>query len=430
MLDSKDLKGLVDLDRGLVSRSIYVDRDLYELELERVFARCWLFLAHESQIPNPGDFVSAYMGEDPVLVVRDSRGKINAFLNTCRHRGMRVCRADAGNAAAFTCTYHGWTYGNDGKLVGVPGYKEYYYEELDMEQWGLVPVAQVDSYKGLIFATFDPEAPLLIEYLGDMAFYLDVTFDRVEGGTELIGGVHKWIMPCNWKFAADNFAGDGYHVPITHISAMKTGFGGSGTDPRDFSKYFSVTTKWGHGFDVFWSSYSTYSAREDVVGQYARAADESIARRLGEARSHIRPGNGNVFPHLSLAVFGEGNRTIRVWHPRGPDKVETWSWVFQDKNAPQEVKDFTRLATERQQAGPASGFEQDDGENWGMCTESSKGVIARRYPMNYTLGLGREGKREEYPGSVALYPSEHNQRGLHGQWAKLMAADSWADVLR
>src|SRR5688572_23473788 len=180
---ASDLGSLIDLQTHEVSRRIFIEREIYEEELEKIFARCWLFLAHESQVPNPGDFVSAYMAEDPVLVVRDSRGSIGAFLNTCRHRGMRVCRADAGNAAAFTCTYHGWTYGNDGKLVGVPGYKEYYYEELDMEQWGLVPVAQVDTYAGLIFGTFDAEAPSLTEYLGPTATYcMDVMFSRREGG--------------------------------------------------------------------------------------------------------------------------------------------------------------------------------------------------------------------------------------------------------
>ncbi|HXG36232.1 MAG TPA: Rieske 2Fe-2S domain-containing protein, partial [Dehalococcoidia bacterium] len=177
-----DPNSLVDSKNGLVSRRIFVDREVYEAELEHIFARCWLFLCHESQIPNPGDFFSTYMGEDPVIVIRDSAGKVNAFINSCRHRGMKVCRADQGNAASFTCSYHGWTYGNDGKLIGVPNFQDAYFEELDLEQWGLVPVAQVDSYKGLIFGTFDASAPSLREYLGEMAWYLDVYFDRREGG--------------------------------------------------------------------------------------------------------------------------------------------------------------------------------------------------------------------------------------------------------
>ncbi|HXG35951.1 MAG TPA: Rieske 2Fe-2S domain-containing protein, partial [Dehalococcoidia bacterium] len=105
------IESLADVENGLVSRRIFIEREIYELELERIFARCWLFLAHESMIPNPGDFFSTYMGEDPVIVIRDNAGKINAFINSCRHRGMKVCRADQGNAASFTCSYHGWTYG-------------------------------------------------------------------------------------------------------------------------------------------------------------------------------------------------------------------------------------------------------------------------------------------------------------------------------
>src|SRR5207237_5375826 len=101
---------LVDLDQGLVSRAIFSDAGIYQQELERIFARCWLFLAHTSMLPNAGDFLTTYMGEDPVLVVRGRDGRVRAFLNTCRHRGNRVCLLDSGSASGFTCSYHGWSY--------------------------------------------------------------------------------------------------------------------------------------------------------------------------------------------------------------------------------------------------------------------------------------------------------------------------------
>ncbi len=108
-----DVSSLVDADQGLLSRRIFIEQDIYEQELENIFARCWLFLCHESQIPDAGDFFTSYMGEDPVLVWRDTGGKVNAFLNICRHRGNRLCRAHGGNAASFSCAYHGWVYGSD-----------------------------------------------------------------------------------------------------------------------------------------------------------------------------------------------------------------------------------------------------------------------------------------------------------------------------
>src|SRR5262249_35833144 len=184
-----------------------------------IFARCWLYLGHESQIPNRGDFITTYMGEDGIILCRDSHGRLRGLLNSCRHRGNRVCRADQGRAASFVCPYHGWGYNTDGKLVGVPGYEEVYHEELDRERWGLVQVPQIDTYKGLIFGTFDPEAPPLQEYLGDIRWGLDILLDQRAGGTEIVGGVFKWRINCNWKFARDNFIGGPHHGQLSPHSA-------------------------------------------------------------------------------------------------------------------------------------------------------------------------------------------------------------------
>jgi 3-phenylpropionate/trans-cinnamate dioxygenase alpha subunit len=127
-----------------------------------------------------------------VLVIRQKDGSVKALLNSCSHRGMKVCRADLGNAKSFTCTYHGWTYDSSGALVGVP-YEEHY-KNLDKKRWGLHSVAKIDSYKGLIFGTFDADAESLGDYLGEMKWYLDLILDRREGGMEMVGGVQKWVI--------------------------------------------------------------------------------------------------------------------------------------------------------------------------------------------------------------------------------------------
>src|SRR3954468_5829590 len=138
---------LVDTDKGFISREIFVDPDLYKEELEKVFTRAWLFIGHESLIPKPGDFYTTRMGEESVILCRDKQGIVHAFLNSCRHRGMKVCRYEQGNTSIFTCPYHSWTYTTDGKLQGVPQYRSLYDANLDRDANSLVSVAKLAIFK-------------------------------------------------------------------------------------------------------------------------------------------------------------------------------------------------------------------------------------------------------------------------------------------
>ena len=130
---TEEYRALVDAERGVVDRSIFVDDDIFAAEQERVFTRAWVFVAHESQIPAPGDFFTSRMGTESVIVARDKNRQVHVFLNSCRHRGMKVCRYDEGNTTNFTCPYHAWVYGTDGRLIGVPQHAKLY-PDMDRER--------------------------------------------------------------------------------------------------------------------------------------------------------------------------------------------------------------------------------------------------------------------------------------------------------
>jgi 3-phenylpropionate/trans-cinnamate dioxygenase subunit alpha len=414
---------LVDKDGGLVSPRIFVDHDIYQRELTAIFARCWLYLGHESQLAHPGDFFTTYMGQEPVLVTKAADSSIHAFLNSCRHRGMRICQADEGNASTFTCPYHGWTYGNDGTLRGVPLERELYRNELARERWSLIPVAQLDTYKGLIFATFDPSAPSLLDYLGTMAWYLDTILDRRAGGIEVVGGVHKWRIAANWKIVEDNNSGDEYHVAYSHGSYLRA----LGALAGEFLRaLIHVCPEEGHGFSARFElpdgaaepylAIESPALRVAAVRQYFRAVRAEAEQRLGRIRSRVAMFAGTVFPNFSFVPLLS---TIRVVHPRGPDHVEVWSWCIVDRDAPPDVKDAIRRAY-NQTMGPSGLIEQDDSHNWEFCTASSHSAVRQQYPYNYQMGLGDEHWHEGLRSMITDRLSEATQRSFYRRWAKLM----------
>ena len=192
-----------DIESGTLDRRIYSDPQIYRLELERIFARAWNFMCHESQIPEPGDFFANRIGEDDVIVVRDREGGINVHLNTCPHRGNTVCRAELGRTNRFMCSYHGWNFDLDGSLVGMPNEEAFYRGDIDKKQWGLRSAAQVASYRGFVFATMDPQAPSIEDYLGWVG-RLGIDMMASKGELEVVDGIHKNRIQCNWKLAVDN----------------------------------------------------------------------------------------------------------------------------------------------------------------------------------------------------------------------------------
>ncbi len=421
------IKGLVNAKQGLVDRRIFADPELYKMELEQIFGRCWLFIGHETMVPKPNDFAAAYMGEDPILLTRDGKGKLHAFLNMCRHRGNRICRADYGNAPSFMCTYHGWTFATDGKLVGVPGYKEAYFEELDRSQWGLVE-ARLDTYKELVFANWDNSAPSLIDYMGDVTFFLDLLLDRRSGGTEILPGVYRWAMDSNWKMGADNFGGDGYHVTITHGSMAMAGI----TRARSESLYavnrYTVNPGNGHavlgGYDGPPQPERIGNARSDIITDYLRENLPELRERLGEFRARSGGINvANMFPNFTW----HPGPMVRAWQPRAPLKSEIWTYCIVDKKAPQEVKDEMRRKL-CITFGPAGAMEADDMNNWSQCSKSGAYPAGMKVPMNLQLRLGQERKHEMLPGIIAPSPSEANQRAFYTRWQEVMEASSWSQI--
>lgn len=430
-MKSINVSSLINTEQGLISGEIFHSQAIYEQELEQVFARSWVFLAHDTMIPQAGDFIQNYIGEDPVMIVRQQDGTVQAFLNQCSHRGMRVCRAERGKVKNFMCSFHGWNYDLSGKLINVP-HGEAIYDPSVLSGVQLKQV-RLANYKGFIFGTWDETAPDFTDYLGDFAWYFDSYIDRYEGGLEVLG-VHKWVLPCNWKFNAEQPSSDMYHGEISHVSAFEVMMPPPGPDgkPPEWAMRqvrtlsqpagFQFVSPNGHGTGWFTNGLPTMSK---TIQEWRESTAEQVAARLGSQRVYL-PGHANIFPNFMML----GNFTFRVTHPRGPNEMEIWAWSMAPVAAPAEVKEAIRVDLLRTFSA-AGMFEQDDAINWEEEQNVMRGYMARKTPLIYKQMLGKARfDADGYPGKTVPHVyAEEAARGMYQHYADLMTGASWPDLV-
>ncbi len=195
-----------------VDNRVYTDERVYEREVERIFNRSWLFAGHASEARLPGDYFTTTLVDQPLLIARDKAGTLRAFANTCRHRGSKVVLDAAGHCTSFRCPYHFWVYDLDGSLIGVPGEEAYDGSGFTKEDFPLAGI-RCEEIFGLLFVTFDRDAPALRDYLGPKV--IETLATPLANAQFEIVKYYSYELPINWKVFAENVR-DGYHVPFVH----------------------------------------------------------------------------------------------------------------------------------------------------------------------------------------------------------------------
>ena len=393
-----DLEALVLPDR--VSRRLYLEREIFELEMKRIFGRAWLYLAHESQIPREGDYVAAWMGLQPVIVVRHKDGKVHVLHNRCAHRGVMVVTDERGNTGnTFRCGYHGWTYRTNGELLLAPMRDAYAgrYDMGDQACFGLARVPRVASYRGFIFASGAPLddagiAPLE-DFLGEARKCIDQLVDRSpQGEVDVSGGVHKYVVRGNWKAQIENL-NDNYHPPFSHACStderqrqFRRRYGddeGPHLDTREegskWESVASVALDWGLSYCgplPFNQGARGGPVYEAHVAALEKRYSRSRVRDIMTDFFH----NVIVYPSVVMQLASSHVRTIR---PIAPDRTEIRVYPVRLKGAPEEVnRQLVRYLNITHSAG--SLIQSDDVEMFrrvqaGLASEAQEYVWFNRH---------------------------------------------------
>lgn len=356
-----------DRENGLfrVHRSAFTSQEIFKREQEEIFSRSWLYVGHESEIPNPNDFHTRRVGGRTVIYARDRHGVIQVMLNSCRHRGAEVCRERSGNRKVFTCFYHGWAYSNRGDLVSVPD-GDSYSAGFDRAEHGLF-VPRAETYRGFTYLTYSADAPSLTDYLADARHLIDLVADQSTSGMQIVRGTHNYSMRANWKLLMENSC-DGYHgftVHQTYFEMMMN----LGVTPGLVSDQSNGSGRdLGNGHAVAESPELGMPLMSEEILAATTARRTETVSRLGEAhttRMMNTTRNLILFPNMALIDLNFGIQ-VRTMFPTGPDRTEITGWQLMPKDAPDPLKTY-RIDNALTFWGPAGLATPDDVEGLEQC---------------------------------------------------------------
>ena len=410
-----------------VGRRMFEDPAVFDLEMRHIFESTWIYVCHESQVPNPHDYFAGRIGVNKVLITRNGDGQLKGFLNSCTHRGLQLTTAKKGNKKNFMCPFHGWVFNSDGVCAVDSHADGAYSESFDQQDHNLVSVAKLESYRGFVFASLSADVPPLTEFLGGAAIALDLFADQSNEGLEVLKGEIRYSSRANWKTQLENI--DGYHFFPTHMSYIgliqkRMEEDNPTVQTIDATAMASMpggAYEFENGHCMNWTFMP--NGDERPLG-FQR---ERIEKQFGAEKSrwmidHVR--NAIIYP--SVLFMDQSSTTIRLVHPVSATESLVEIYCLAPKGEPAEARE-RRIRQYEDFLGPAGLATTDDQSLFEAC---QRGVMSSQIPMMHGYGRGVERIKPgtDSPGKAvgidAMTHSDINDEAMiHGSyriWKQMM----------
>ena len=421
------------VEKNRVHRDVYTNPEVFELEMERLWGRAWVYVGHESQVSQAGEFITTTIGTESVILSRDKSGQVHVLYNRCGHRGAKVAAQKSGKTSIFRCPYHGWSYHLDGKLNVVPhdcGYDDTDFDRQD-PQFSMQPVARMGSHRGFVFASLAADGPDLKTFLGATIATIDNMCDRSPvGKVEVVGTSLPYMHDCNWKMFIENL-NDAVHPMVAHASVghattkvvdrlpegtptpgeaeIISPFGGS---YEFFDSLGCRTMPFGHSF--MGGKGSIHSSYSEVPGYMESMVASYGQEKVDEILSQNRH-NTTVYPSFTLK---DAVQVARVCRPIAVNKTRVESWHFRLVGAPEEMLHRT-ITYSRLINSPASMVGPDDWDCYERMQDSLQSQSAHWVDMRRFIG------QEKPEGDVTVSPGTSDQasRNQYKAWSAYMTGE-------